>query len=255
MVLKQLLLCIFCCLLFMVTEVTLNAQPSNSQATPTPTLQRNDEAMNKEEVIALRAQLETMRQYDQRLLETVYWSLGGMFTVVIVIVGVGWYTNFRLYERDKSALRQDLLLSIKDDTRKEIESAARQAHKELREAIDPASTKSNSDLHRLSREVKGIKYDLYELETSQQEINRVYNNVLRSYIKMIEVAQAMGQDYFISRTLGDVVRVLKILANEEVTPLDGGVAKDVTKMLDSLCSEFSVDVDTVRQLLRAARAR
>jgi len=58
------------------------------------------------EATLLNAQLELMRQYDQRIIATVYWSLGSFITMIVVLVGFSWFTNFKVYERDRDALRE-----------------------------------------------------------------------------------------------------------------------------------------------------
>lgn len=60
------------------------------------------------EVQVLRAQLEVMKQYDQRLLETVGWSLTIGITVLAAILGIGYLANIRIYENDKATLMREL---------------------------------------------------------------------------------------------------------------------------------------------------
>lgn len=60
------------------------------------------------EVAVLQAQLEEMRSNNDRLVETVLWSLGGMLTVVIAVIGVIAFFQFRLTDRDKTAIQQEL---------------------------------------------------------------------------------------------------------------------------------------------------
>jgi hypothetical protein len=62
-----------------------------------------------DEVIVLRAQLELMHRYAQRVLSTVYWSLAVVVTLVTVLVTIIGFLNLRVYERDKAVLRQELV--------------------------------------------------------------------------------------------------------------------------------------------------
>src|SRR6266581_4289412 len=59
-------------------------------------------------LIALRAQLELMRSFQDSLLSTVYWSLGVLLVIVAVLVGFGWFANFRVYQRDLEGLKREL---------------------------------------------------------------------------------------------------------------------------------------------------
>src|SRR6266849_9833581 len=64
---------------------------------PSPTEVKQTQAGSQspnEEVQALRAQLEVMRRYDDRILSTVYWSLGTVVLLAVLLYGFSWYTNF-----------------------------------------------------------------------------------------------------------------------------------------------------------------
>lgn len=56
----------------------------------------------------LRAQLQYTRDFQDSLLSTVYWALGGTFVLAGLLLGFGWLANFKVYERDKAAMRSEL---------------------------------------------------------------------------------------------------------------------------------------------------
>jgi hypothetical protein len=82
----------------------------------------------------LRAQLQTMKEYEQQLLTTVHWSLAGVFLLVVVVAGVNWFANYRLYERDRDALRESLRLDLQASTRQLAEDYLRAAQS-MREEV------------------------------------------------------------------------------------------------------------------------
>jgi hypothetical protein len=241
-----------CCVLSMAFSA--NAQTPNSSPTPTPFAQGSN---NEKQVAVLEAQLEIMRNYDERLISTVYWALGGMITVVIVIVGVGWYTNFRIYERDKSAIRQELLSLLREDIRSTIEASSAKTRAELESAVTSRAAESENKIAKLQKELNHARYKLLQIEADKHESESVYRNVLRTYVEMIRVAQELEYDFYVSRCVENVVRVLKVFANANYSgsSLTGDLASDVTKMTDSLTNEYSADADTIRALLRSARAK
>lgn len=63
---------------------------------------------SKQEVELLRAQLHYTRDFQDSLLSTVYWALGGTFVLAGLLLGFGWLANFKVYERDKAAMRSEL---------------------------------------------------------------------------------------------------------------------------------------------------
>ena len=59
-------------------------------------------------VAILQAQLEIIRNYDENLLNTVYWSLGTTVGIMLLVVGLGWYSNFRVYTRDVAEMERNI---------------------------------------------------------------------------------------------------------------------------------------------------
>lgn len=122
----------------------------------------------------LQSQIELMRQYEDRILQTVYWSLGGMITVVVLIAGFGWFANFRLYEHDKKVLRQELLQLLTHEMEK--------IHKELDDTARRA----------VSREVmefKTMKYDMLRAKAQKYKDEGVFPNVILIALEMLKVAR------------------------------------------------------------------
>ncbi|MBB4634800.1 hypothetical protein [Longimicrobium terrae] len=68
-------------------------------------------------VLLQRKEIEILREYDESLLNTVYWALGGVFTLAAVLLASGWWVNFRLYERDKNAIREEMLVAVRQEVR------------------------------------------------------------------------------------------------------------------------------------------
>lgn len=60
------------------------------------------------DLIVVKAQAATMKEYHSSLLDTVYWALGVVVTVALLVSGFSWYSTFRVYEADKKDLRRDM---------------------------------------------------------------------------------------------------------------------------------------------------
>lgn len=100
---------------------------------------------------ALRDQLEVTREYDQRLLSTVYWSLSGVFLLVVLVGGINWFTNYRLYERERESLREASRLSVQDEAAK-----LRDTFNELRQQLHKEAEQLHEDASNLRRDLYGV---------------------------------------------------------------------------------------------------
>ncbi|HEU4594887.1 MAG TPA: hypothetical protein VFS10_06935 [Pyrinomonadaceae bacterium] len=222
---NQLPLTIASILLALTITASLNAQAKSSSLEPTP---NPVPTVSNDEVIALRAQLETMRQYDQRLLETVYWALSATGGIVLLIIGLGWYTNFRLYKRDVVDLKREIQSSLRN------EMVA-----EARRAADSAMS-----------DFKRIQYQTLKLEAERWERKGIEGNALYTYARMIEVAQASHPDIFIPEILDEMLRLLK---GGKVL-LHSNAAAEITAALETVPKRFSADVEAITQHIRTIRA-
>src|SRR5215470_14487695 len=80
--------CIAVSLTFLAKAIT-TSPPKTSSAGNSPASAH----LQSDEDKLLEAQLSTVREYDEKLLQTVYWSLGGVFLLVVLVGGINWFTN------------------------------------------------------------------------------------------------------------------------------------------------------------------
>jgi len=119
-------------------------------------------------------ELETVRDYDQRLLSTVHWALGGVFLLVALVGGLNWFTNYRLYERERDALRESSKLAAHDEAVK-----LRAMFNELRDG-------AAKDSAQLGAQVRSI-------EASVGEAMRLRDERLRKEIK--DASDSLGRSF------------------------------------------------------------
>lgn len=66
------------------------------------------------ELKVLQAQSATMKEYHSSLLDTVYWALATVATVSVLLVGFGWFANFKFHEAEKQRLKEELEARLKE---------------------------------------------------------------------------------------------------------------------------------------------
>lgn len=113
----------------------------------------------------LHAQIETMERFIDRILVTVYWALGSIITVAVLLIGFGWFVNFRIYERDKE--------NLLDKVTSEVSAKVAEAKNEIKSEVAETSrnhTKAAVDSV-LKSKVGPIEAKLSELSDNVLEIN------------------------------------------------------------------------------------
>jgi C4-dicarboxylate-specific signal transduction histidine kinase len=118
----------------------LSAEPANKEVV----IQNNSSQQQIKleqmatEVLILKVKLEEMRRSEDRLLATVLWSIGGVFTLAIALAAFSWFTSSRLHQREVKLLQQDLS--------NELEHKVRSANSEIENIINDRLTNKEQEL-------------------------------------------------------------------------------------------------------------
>ena len=118
-----------------------------------------NEIINRE-LLLLREQNKLIKSHQASLLSTVHWSLGVLVTVAALLVGFGWWTNFRMHEADKERLKKEVKSDIS-----ELEGRVTVQLSKAREL-----TQKDSEA-RINRAVDNIAKDIVGLESKQEKAN------------------------------------------------------------------------------------
>ena len=215
-------------------------------------------------LIALRAQLETMRSYDDRLISTVYYTLSALGAVALLLVGFGWWTNFRLYEREREALQQALKAQISDEVekaRKATEASLTQMRSEmaqtssehLRLVHNAAASAASDSVRGLESTIEKMRDDLvnahYAVQSNKFEEARSkgYKTQIVTYgVSVLKLALQTHQSQF-WRVSGTLDAILK--AVEDGSKLEGYYERELMEALADIPSQYGATVERIRRAL------
>lgn len=99
------------------------------------------------QIAVLKSQLEVTRSFQSDVLTTVYWALGFLGTLTVVLIGYNWFTNFRIYQREKQALLQELMQATQHRNT-QVEQSLRAEAQTERGRIDTAFETLRTDILR-----------------------------------------------------------------------------------------------------------
>ena len=243
------------------------------------------------EVIELRAQTKQMREDNERLLNTVHWTLGMVGTFLVGVVGVvvflGWYTNFRIYKRDIDALKYDFDTSVRGEgtkLRAELQEETGKIRETLRgesEKRIEASTKTlrtlYTEMHKLEKElyenslyrIKVTELHVAELSAEKYEEKGNLESALSQYHSRLSLAHELKYDFNVSTSLEAIERMLNgIVEQKRATPAAGALLAlarlptppawanrydSLAETLNQLPDKYAAIVERINALIREAR--
>jgi len=210
------------------------------------------------EVIALRAQLELMRQYDQRLLNTVYYALTALGGVVVLVLGLGWYTNFRLYKHDIDVLRQELKVLLNEEVnkfRQELKNEVDEHREPLtaasREAVNAGTAELREEITKIGYGLTHVEFAMRIREARDREGKNDFEGAIHGYLLILKDTLSYEEDFREARaiSLEGVQRVL-VKAHPSAE-----LASNIIEITDQLPRSYSADVINIRKLVEAGRAQ
>ncbi|WP_041059980.1 hypothetical protein [Vibrio owensii] len=176
----------------------------------------------KETISLLKVQIASMESFQDTLISTVFWSLGTIFSLALILIGYNWISGVRAYEKEKKIFELELNSNLKVELEKaksEIQLLAEKLNSGLNENIDEkiSSLRSFYDTRlsltndSISRKIFYLEYNLRELERIEWSNQKVYNNCLSSSLQLLLISNELKEDWRISRALGFIEEDLKLI--------------------------------------------
>ena len=216
-----------------------------------------------------------MREYDQRLLDTVYMALGGTFVMWTLINIAAYLTN----RRDKEALLKEIqdktmsetirlngeitakanalddkisssLTRGKNELEQLVEAKAKNVTENLTRQITSVSNALELNLNGAKRDLREIEYIIASLQARDWLEQKVKRNALTEYEKMLSVSIRNGMPWRISRDLEGIQSLLKTIpANDPVKPGADDI-RELELLLAKVPKEHETAVSVIRKLLQ-----
>lgn len=112
--------------------------PNTAPVTSTPIAAPDERAIQlQEQLLVMKARLESELAFQSDVLSTVYFSLSIVAGLAIVLIGYNWFTNYRIYQREKETLKRELATDLSSqalEERRRTDAELSQIRAELTEA-------------------------------------------------------------------------------------------------------------------------
>jgi DNA anti-recombination protein RmuC len=213
---------------------------------------------------ALTRALELTGQLDQRLLTTVYWCLGTVVAVLVVLVGYNWFVNFRTNQRESALLREEIaatLAASKNELGAKIQADAEAFEQNISQKVRDAQQEVRAELQGfVRRELASFKSALAELqlialanETDDWLRQGVHLNALRSHMAYLRQVKELGAGWKVEQGLDKLEEILKGFKKSNSPKPDAGVLRAITAFLKEIEAENPIVVASLQERLKEVR--
>lgn len=215
------------------------------------------------EVKLLQRQLEDSRRFQDQILSTVYWSLGILAAVAMLLVGFGWFVNFRVYERDKASLERDLRTQMNEDVRTfktqaneaaaastasleqslvtQLAAAEKRNTAQVKELLDALEQKILARVAANASELRSLKWRVLHLQLEEKlearqswQEKKILRNVLQASVSALEIANEIGYENGVAQVLDFVTNDISTILTAKATPIDNFLVAQLIAALDAV---------------------
>jgi len=266
-------------------EKTKQAVPPLSASIASSAGKMEAVSSSKEQIAVLREQNKIIREYQNSLLSTVYWALGGIVGIAAFLAGFSWWTNNRIYELDKLRFREEVTSQIKEmESRVSLQlEASRTEFLRLAESrIDANNTKFISDMSEIKKNIETVKSDIeksisavrmevstlgnelketkvgfsnseYELRSVEQyvwDLRGVPANILLTQSQGLDAALKSEDKWRIDNTIKGMKETIseKIISKNKT--MSKGMIDSILKVLEKATSYNTIAISELRELIQ-----
>lgn len=249
--------------LLVVAAMLFLAIPWNATSQPDTATVTNSDSI---QVILLKNQLSLMKEHQNSLLTSVYWSLGVVLAVGLLLVGYGWYVNSKSIEREKTALKAELNGNIEERFSHIEVQFLRNIQTTVDNSIELHLNTISQNIENLSGQAKQINNNL-SFETTQIRIvlssalakrdfdQERYGGSLVQGIVMLKYALEIKQESTVGDALDYIQKSLEHLIKSDMRVLDAYLISSFTNVIDQCPASHTLTVELIKQLFQEAREK
>jgi hypothetical protein len=160
-----------------------------NQVTPSKNdlIEKQNELL-KQKVLELKIKNESMTEFHSSLLSTVYWSLGFLGSIAALLIGFGWWSNFKIHENDKEGIKTDvnsLISEFESSWNSGVSEFRRLDSLRIEQQIGEIKTYIDNKINETQSEIKDINKIIKELQANQLTQNSQLTNYIEIFDKSI----------------------------------------------------------------------
>lgn len=244
-------------LLFLAIIGLAHGQTIDSPHTPAPNSSSTNDALSPrentvdQEIAVLRAQLATIEKYNERILNTVHWSVGIALSLLTLLVGAGWFTNFRVskaaQEQTSSELTAKIAAQLKvaeERLQKQIEPLTSELRKSITLSAKNCASHVEAVRTRSEKMVGDLELTIHLIEAEAWRTRKVHANSLRTYLQALEIAIGLGREFRITQVLDKIMELVRD-PSELKFSIDTDLRRNMTELFSKVPDSHRLTKDAI----------
>lgn len=236
---------IFIIYLSFSTPIYVYAKEAPKNQVDKPSIANTDISYKLKAFEELKIENRITKDFYDSLLNTIYWSLGTVFGVSALLLGFGWWSNFKLHEKDKRSIIDELSLMI-SERGSEQSNALNNEIKSIRDEIGVALTSINERIDSTKTLNEEQSKNINEIAVKLATINNLISENKKA-IRINSLSQEAGLRFVEER----LWQLKGVGANVLITQLQALTAnnelnKEIginTKNIDSILDRISTTIE------------
>ncbi|MFQ2752974.1 hypothetical protein ACK3YM_19370 [Aeromonas caviae] len=236
---------IFIIYLSFSTPIYVYAKEAPKNQVDKPSIANTDISYKLKAFEELKIENRITKDFYDSLLNTIYWSLGTVFGVSALLLGFGWWSNFKLHEKDKRSIIDELSLMI-SERGSEQSNALNNEIKSIRDEIGVALTSINERIDSTKTLNEEQSKNINEIDVKLATINNLISENKKA-IRINSLSQEAGLRFVEER----LWQLKGVGANVLITQLQALTAnnelnKEIginTKNIDSILDRISTTIE------------
>ncbi|MUV39462.1 hypothetical protein JNUCC1_03340 [Lentibacillus sp. JNUCC-1] len=199
---------------------------------------------------------ENQKEYNEKILTTIYWSLGTMVVFIVLFVGANFIYNRNEFKFATNIIKDELLeetntklYEITDKAKGDLDKISNNKVKHLdsyiESEIEKISNLYEDNIGKLNKDIFSLKGEIHDLKATYWRETKVYLNEFSSLIEAIKFKHYAGETFI--HTLEDLVKVLKKIEVDDLHAID---KKSLSTILPFLGDEHRFNKYFIESYLR-----
>ena len=209
-----------------------------------PTQETSDRRFLEFQVANLKEQKEIIESYHDSILDTIFFAIGAVFTLTILLLGYSWWFNTRTYEKEKVALKEELALLIKSaEDRITVNEQSRRVEQDQQAAnrIDALTDLTAKNYAQIRAEMT----DQNRANTNELALNKLQTHWLQREFRMIEELVWEGRGIR-SNSLFSIAQALSLSSNDQDDDLFNSIFDRFSKRAGEMIGNKDEIADATR---------